>query len=137
MDNQGNWCEYADPGEKLQWPSIYQVTTTGIWFVSGKGSADEKALQLVTAVRSGFLQPGEPSEAEIRKYLGLATLPHSGVKIGLLLHLQTSESFAAHSGHLAPLVVSVVLMSVLVNELPGPVLAKLAIQRAVKEEGRR
>ncbi|HOP25972.1 MAG TPA: cation:proton antiporter [Candidatus Sabulitectum sp.] len=77
------------------------------------------------------------SEPEIRRYLGLAMLPHSGVTIGLLLYLQTSESFAAHSGHLAPLVVSVVLMSVLVNELLGPVLAKLAIQRAVKEEGRR
>ncbi len=76
-------------------------------------------------------------ESEIRKYLGLAMLPHSGVTIGLLLYLQTSESFAAHSGHLAPLVVSVVLMSVLVNELLGPVLAKLAIQRAVKAEGRR
>ena len=72
------------------------------------------------------------TEGDIRKYLGLAMLPHSGVTIGLLLYVQTSESFAAHSRHLAPLVVSVVLMSVLVIELIGPVLSKYAIQKACK-----
>lgn len=76
------------------------------------------------------------TEGEIRKYLGLAMLPHSGVTIGLLLYVQTSESFAGHSGHLAPLVVSVVLMSVLVNELIGPVLSRYAILKACNKEGR-
>ncbi len=75
------------------------------------------------------------TEGEIRKYLGLAMLPHSGVTIGLLLYVQTSESSPAQRTP-RPLVVSVVLMSVLVNELIGPVLSRYAILKACNKEGR-
>lgn len=64
----------------------------------------------------------------IRNYLGLAMLPQAGVAIGLALYIQAAPSFAAHQ-ELASTIVSIVLMSVFVNELAGPPISKYAVIR--------
>ncbi|MCD4707905.1 MAG: cation:proton antiporter [Candidatus Sabulitectum sp.] len=64
----------------------------------------------------------------IRKYLGLAMLPQAGVAIGLALYIQAAPFFAGHE-ELASTMVSIVLMSVFVNELAGPPISKFAVVR--------
>jgi Kef-type K+ transport system membrane component KefB len=76
------------------------------------------------------------SHSEIRRYLGLAMLPHSGVTVGLLLYLQSSRSSVLLGDEITALVVSIVLMSVFINELLGPVLSRYAIIRGTGMEGR-
>ena len=68
------------------------------------------------------------SNALIRKYLGLAMLPQAGVAIGLALYIQAAPFFAGHE-ELAATMVSIVLMSVFVNELAGPPVSKYAVVR--------
>lgn len=64
----------------------------------------------------------------VRRYLGLAMMPHSGVTIGLLLYVQAQ---AMHPGaaDFPPMMVNIVLMAVFVNELAGPPLSRFAILR--------
>ncbi len=62
----------------------------------------------------------------IQKYLGLAMLPQAGVAIGLALYIQAAPFFAGHQD-LAATMVSIVLMSVFVNELAGPPISKYAV----------
>ncbi len=64
----------------------------------------------------------------IRNYLGLAMLPQAGVAIGLALYIQAAPFFAGHQ-ELAATIVSIVLMSVFVNELAGPPISKYAVVR--------
>lgn len=64
------------------------------------------------------------SEETIRKYLGWALLPQGGVSIGL------SMIVSAQLPEYSELIVSVVLFSVLVFEIAGPILAKIAITKA-------
>ncbi|MBD3347887.1 MAG: hypothetical protein GF400_01675 [Candidatus Eisenbacteria bacterium] len=63
-----------------------------------------------------------------RKYLGLALLPQAGVAIGLILVLQDTRAFMGlpymHQ------MVNIVLASILVNEVIGPPLTKLALERS-------
>jgi hypothetical protein len=64
----------------------------------------------------------------IRNYLGLAMLPQAGVAIGLALYIQAAPIFAGHQ-ELVSTMVSIVLMSVFVNELAGPPISKTAVVR--------
>jgi len=64
----------------------------------------------------------------VKKYLGLAMLPQAGVAIGLALYIQAAPFFAGHE-ELASTIVSIVLMSVFVNELAGPPISKYAVVR--------
>lgn len=68
------------------------------------------------------------SHTLIKKYLGLAMLPQAGVAIGLALYIQAAPFFAG-SQELASTMVSIVLMSVFVNELTGPPISKFAVIR--------
>lgn len=63
-----------------------------------------------------------------RNLLGLALLPQAGVAIGLILVLQDTPVFA----HLAYMrqMVNIVLGSILVNEVIGPPLTKIALERS-------
>jgi Kef-type K+ transport system membrane component KefB len=63
-----------------------------------------------------------------RNYLGLGLLPQAGVAIGLILVLQDTEAFARlpYMGQM----VNIVLASILVNEVIGPPLTKLALERS-------
>ena len=61
----------------------------------------------------------------IRKYLGLCLFPQAGVAIGLVMIAQRDPAFA--SSPYAVQMVTIVLASVLVNELIGPPIARYAI----------
>lgn len=63
-----------------------------------------------------------------RNYLGLGLLPQAGVAIGLILVLQDTEAFA-DLPYMAQMV-NIVLASILVNEVIGPPLTKLALERS-------
>lgn len=68
------------------------------------------------------------SNRNVRNYLGLAMMPHSGVTIGLLLYIQ-AQAIDPGAADFPPVMVNIVLMAVFVNELAGPLLSKYAIQR--------
>jgi Kef-type K+ transport system membrane component KefB len=61
-----------------------------------------------------------------RRYLGLGLLPQAGVAIGLILVLQDTEVFT-HLPYMNQMV-NIVLASILVNEVVGPPLTKLALE---------
>jgi Kef-type K+ transport system membrane component KefB len=63
-----------------------------------------------------------------RNYLGLGLLPQAGVAIGLILVLQDTEAFM-HLPYMGQMV-NIVLASILVNEVIGPPLTKLALERS-------
>ncbi|MFO7626975.1 MAG: cation:proton antiporter [Candidatus Fermentibacteraceae bacterium] len=71
------------------------------------------------------------SGRNVRNYLGLAMMPHSGVTIGLLLYVQAQSIHPGAAGF-PPLMVNIVLMAVFVNELAGPLLSRYAILRGSK-----
>jgi len=68
------------------------------------------------------------SDRLVRNYLGLAMLPQAGVAIGLVLFLQAAP-FLQNSPELSSTMVSIVLLSVFVNELTGPPASKYALIR--------
>jgi Kef-type K+ transport system membrane component KefB len=63
--------------------------------------------------------------AATRKYLGLALLPQAGVAIGLILVLQDTPAFTGLP-YMSQMV-NIVLASILVNEVIGPPLTKIAL----------
>jgi Kef-type K+ transport system membrane component KefB len=63
-----------------------------------------------------------------RRYLGLALLPQAGVAIGLILVLQDTPAFMGLP-YMSEMV-NIVLASILVNEVIGPPLTKLALVRS-------
>lgn len=63
-----------------------------------------------------------------RRYLGLGLLPQAGVAIGLILVLQDTEAFT-HLPYMGTMV-NIVLASILVNEVVGPPLTKLALEKS-------
>jgi Kef-type K+ transport system membrane component KefB len=64
------------------------------------------------------------SPKEVRKYLGLALMPAAGVSIGLALLAQ--RAFPDLGG----IIYNAILATVVINELLGPPLTKLAIFKA-------
>lgn len=65
------------------------------------------------------------TEKKTRNYLGLCMLPQAGVAIGLSLILQSNPAVA--SNPYVVKVVSIVLFSVLINEITGPPVSKFAV----------
>jgi Kef-type K+ transport system membrane component KefB len=63
-----------------------------------------------------------------RKYLGLGLLPQAGVAIGLILILEDTPTFTELP--YMQQMVNIVLASILVNEIVGPPLTKLALERS-------
>jgi Kef-type K+ transport system membrane component KefB len=72
----------------------------------------------------GAVAAGEPQTT--RRYLGLALLPQAGVAIGLILVLQDTPMFT-NLPYMSKMV-NIVLASILVNEVIGPPLTKLALE---------
>ncbi len=71
----------------------------------------------------------------ISKYLGLSLLPQAGVAIGLVLFVQGSPVLAEASSFVQEQVVdmtNIILMSVFINELIGPPLARMAILKNLR-----
>lgn len=69
------------------------------------------------------------SEAKVTKYLGMSLLTQGGISIGL------SIIVARELPQFSEAIVTVILFSVLVYEIVGPILAKIAIQKAGEENG--
>ncbi|MCF7859374.1 MAG: cation:proton antiporter [Candidatus Cloacimonetes bacterium] len=71
-------------------------------------------------------------EKNIRNYLGLSLLPQAGVAIGLMLFVQASPFVLQASAEIQSEIsqmTSIILMSVFINEIVGPPLSKLAIEK--------
>jgi len=62
----------------------------------------------------------------VQRNLGWALIPQAGLSVGLLLSLQTDESFAP----VRSLLLAVGLTSVLLNEIVGPITARMALKRS-------
>ena len=70
------------------------------------------------------------ADRNIRDYLGLSMIPQAGVAIGLVLLIQASPLLAAAPVQVAASltrIVNIVLFAVMINELIGPPLSKMAI----------
>ncbi len=73
----------------------------------------------------------------IKTQLGLCMIPQAGVAIGLVLLIQASPMIAGLSHLYADMIaqmVNIILLSVFVNELIGPSLARHAIMKAMEED---
>lgn len=66
----------------------------------------------------------------VRRYLGMALFPQAGVAVGLVLLLDEDQGLKSAAPELGPMFLSVVLTAVVVNEIVGPVLTRLALNRA-------
>ncbi|CAM9451183.1 unnamed protein product [Discosporangium mesarthrocarpum] len=62
----------------------------------------------------------------VRRNLGLALVPQAGVAVGLVLLIQDDPRFGDSAGLFAAVVLSVVT----INEIVGPVLTRMALERA-------
>jgi len=62
----------------------------------------------------------------VRQNLGIALVPQAGVAVGLVIVIQNDPAF----GDIAGILSAVVLSVVLVNEIIGPILTRLALGRA-------
>ena len=72
--------------------------------------------------------------AGVRRFLGFCLFPQAGVAIGLALFLQGSTMVAtAGAGiqRLVTLLVNIVLLSVFINELIGPLISRFGVTRGV------
>jgi len=75
------------------------------------------------------------SDAKIRKYLGFCLFPQAGVAIGLVLLVQTSpilDSAPPVVKETLVLIVNIVLFSIFINELIGPVITKFGITKGTE-----
>ena len=69
------------------------------------------------------------AEPTVQKYLGFTLFPQAGVAIGLAT--SASQSFISMGlVHEGELILAVILTSTLVYELVGPVITKIALQKA-------
>jgi len=75
----------------------------------------------------------------VRRYLGFCLFPQAGVAIGLALFLQTSPLLLQSSPevrHMLESIVNIILMTVFINELIGPVISRFGIVKGVDIERR-
>ncbi len=76
----------------------------------------------------------------IVKYLGITLLPQAGVALGMANMVKASTEFTATPSGLvaAEIVISITLFAVLIYEIVGPALTKMALTKAgdIKPEGR-
>jgi PTS system fructose-specific IIC component len=66
---------------------------------------------------------------KVRKYLGMGLLPQAGLAIGLVLIAQ-DDPHLADRPEMQALLLAVVLTTVTLNEIVGPILTKLALERS-------
>ncbi|MCD4829781.1 MAG: cation:proton antiporter [Candidatus Cloacimonetes bacterium] len=94
-----------------------------------------RALGKYGGVWLGCLLSG--TEPRIRRYLGFSMLPQAGVAIGLVLLIQASPILAELSQaqqYMIDTMVNIILFSVFINELIGPVFSRYAIVRGNQME---
>jgi Kef-type K+ transport system membrane component KefB len=81
---------------------------------------------------SGLGAEATDANTMVRKYLGLSLVPQAGIAAGLILLIQTDMRFA----HIEPFITTVGITAILVNEVVGPVLTKIAVSRAEEDAKR-
>ncbi len=90
-----------------------------------------------TGVYLGALITRAPEGA--KRYLGFCLFPQAGVAIGLVLFLQTSPLLLQSRPEVQQMlatIVNIILMTVFINELIGPVISRFGIVRGVDIERR-
>ncbi len=68
------------------------------------------------------------AEPDVRKYLGITLLPQAGVAIGMAN--MAKAAFDVHGSHNGDIIYTIVLTATLVYELVGPMLTKIALEKA-------
>ena len=105
-------------GMHLHFDQFALVGWATLVFVAARGAAKLAAADL--AMRAAR------ATERVRRSLGMALVPQAGVAIGLVILVQDDPAFAP----VRELFVAVVLLGVTLNELVGPVTARLALERA-------
>ncbi len=106
-----------------------EVLATGLVFIIARGLGKYMGVRIGAKV-SG-LSKGD------KNYLGLCMVPQAGVAIGLVLLIQSSpmiKGIAYMYEDAIASMVNIVLLSVFVNEIIGPLLSSFAIKRALEED---
>jgi hypothetical protein len=100
------------------------LETSSLWVigVSGLGYTLARVLGKVAGGYFGSRKLGYG--AVVSRCLGLTLVPHAGVAIGLALQLRNIFPDVAET------ISAIILGSVLINEVAGPLITKLAITRA-------
>lgn len=118
-------------GTKLS-PSILlsaETLTLGGLFVAARAAG-----KYIGASTGAVLSGSEPA---VRRWLGAGLFAHAAVALGLVLLVQGSTELAAidvlPDGILVT-AVNIVLLSVFVNEIVGPLIAQIAVRRALRLE---
>ncbi len=115
---------FAIAGTELRLGALRQAGMLGASYIVSRALGKLLGARLGTVLAK--------ASAPVRRYLGLALLPQAGVAIGLSI-------LAGEAAWLSELqrqvIVSVVLAGVVVNELVGPALTKLAIVKAGEVHG--
>ncbi len=93
----------------------------------GVGYIIARAAGKIIGARIGAKYVG--AEETVVKYLGMSLLTQGGISIGL------SMIVAAQLPQFSESIITIILFSVLVYEIAGPILAKIAIQKAGEEDG--
>jgi Kef-type K+ transport system membrane component KefB len=103
-------------GAHLQLSSLLLIGLSGAAYTVAR-IIGKMAGSWIGAGRLGF-------EPVVKKYLGVTLVAHAGVAIGLALQIRST--FPAY----ADVIAAVILGSVLINEVIGPVMTKFAISRS-------
>lgn len=134
--NAGNWCRtipkrisgwieevvfilfFTVSGMKLNFTVLEGSALTVLVFVVLRAAGKFTGTMLGTTLAKG--------PVTVRKYTGFCLVPQGGIVIGLALVLQARPEFSHFSGTL----VSVILGTVIVHELMGPLLSRWALKQA-------
>ncbi len=109
---------YTLAGMRLDFAAVLPVAPLVALYFLGRGlgklASGWMAMSLAGSIQS------------VRSNLGMALLPHGGVAVGLILFTQDHPQLAPA----APVVVAIGLSTLAVNQVIGPSLTRLAVQRA-------
>ena len=105
-------------GLHLHFDQLALVGWVTLIFVAARAAAKLLAARVAMRVAG--------ATERVRRSLGMALVPQAGVAIGLVILVQDDPAFAA----IRELFVAVVLLGVTLNELIGPVMTRLALERA-------
>lgn len=108
-------------GASLDLSILASVGLMGLAYISAR--AGGKALGAYIGAKS------VEAEEVVRKYLGLALLPQGGISIGLIVLVRQELPQYAMA------ISTIIMFSVLIYEVSGPIFAKIAIEKAGEIDG--
>lgn len=111
-----NLLFFAFAGASLDLSILTKIGALGIAYVLARAAG-----KIIGATAGAKLADSDPV---IQKYLGLALLPQGGISIGL------SMTVARELPKYSESIVTLILFSVLIFEVAGPVLAKISLSKA-------